>query len=653
MARKRRIDVKAPERSLLTDTLPYEIPIFFTNANLAILAMQDRLGKCSSTLHSRYLLGTKSSKPTRPMSFHINRPGQTPRRLSVAHPISQHLMCGLYAKHGYFIANACGRSTLSLRYPSRVATHYVDPRYVSASVASPGIGRVDEDPAGFRDQSRWASTFFSYREFNLSHKFFKSAEFLELERRYTRLLKLDIFRCFDSIYTHSIEWGMRGKEFAKAHLPAKNKVTFEAEFDAAVRHANWNETHGILVGPESSRIFAEIVLQSADRAILAGLGDAASDVAIRRYVDDYYVFSNSSEALDKVEDLIRRALLDLNLHLNAGKREVLSRPFVSRMSVAKDKIAAEIDLFFEKTGKVFDPGEQIIDTRTIEHARAALITGIRRASVETDTPYDGFASFGLTVLRRKLEEVSLERADKARLERGHVASLSWLIAVMRCAQFLYSTDHRATSSIKIAAIYSVLMRLSSDLGCARAPLERQILDGLRDVAMGGGNGGSDEITRINHISCVDLLLTEDRKVELADVERYLGPVSCPEGVKALSVFQLVCALFVFRRRIRFVPQKGIVLAEMERRVMERSFRPVTDCADALLLNEVIGCPHIDAESKASIIEAAYRSIMGRTCTTREARAIVDNSSWMTFVDWASTMDLAAMLARKELTPAYE
>ncbi|WP_082607335.1 antiviral reverse transcriptase Drt3b [Lysobacter sp. Root983] len=651
--KKKRIDIRAPERALLTDTLPYEIPIYFTNANLAILAMQARLKQNKHGLHSKFLLYAEDAKATRPLMYEIRRSGQAARRLSLAHPISQHRISTFYEKYDHLISNACSRSSLSLRYPSRVATHYVDPRYADTSESS-SANHADEDPAGFRDQSRWASTYFSYRDYTLSHKFFESEEFLELERRYSRLLKLDISRCFDSIYTHSIEWSMRGKDFSKDQL-GKRLTTFESSFDSAIRHGNWDETHGILIGPEFSRIFAEIVLQSADRSILSSLDAGVTDACvIRRYVDDYYVFSNSQDLLDKVEEVIRKSLRDLNLHLNEHKKETLTRPFVSKVSVARSGVAEAIDEFFERTAAATNPMVDPMDPRDIERAKTSLIARLRRLSVELGTPYERFASFALSVLKRKLEEVRTHLSEeKPVFTQGHLARLSWLTAIMRSAQFLYSTDHRATTSVKLAAIYALTVEMSSSLGCARAPLERQILDGLRDVTMGAHATDADEVTRINHITSVDLILTEDRRIELQDIERYIGTTTDPNQARTLSAFQLIAILFLCRKRKRFSYLRDATALEFKRRILDRTFRPTKDATHALLLAEFIACPYLDADTKIDLIKHCNELVLGVRCTNKEALAIANEASWISFTDWSSTSDLATMLARKELTPAYE
>ncbi|MBD9437132.1 RNA-directed DNA polymerase [Pseudoxanthomonas sp. PXM03] len=653
MSSKKRIDIKAAERALLTDTLPFELPLYFTNANLAIIAFGLRKARPGSKLHERLLLWpigeAKSPKPTRPFKFDIKRDGGSERRLSLAHPRSQHRISLLYLEYDSFISNVCNRSSISLRHPSRVATHYVDPRY--AERAPKDTRAADEDPVGFRDQSKWASTYFSYRDYSLAHKFFESDEFLELERRYSYLLKLDVARCFESLYTHSIEWAMRGKQFSKEHLSRQNH-TFESSFDAAIRHGNWDETHGILVGPESSRIFAEIVLQSADRAISSGVPASLGSHVIRRYVDDYYVFANEVSDLDFVEDLIRKSLLELNLHLNDKKREVLRRPFVSSVSVARHEVARAIDEFFEKTSFVLEV-DHGLDLRAIGRSHNALISRVRRLSVELDLPYERVASFALTVVKRKLGEVSLRLGEEKRaFKGGSVGRLSWLTAILRIAQFLYSTDRRANTSLKLAAIYSISIGLASTLDCARAPLERQILDGLRDDSMGSLASGADEVTRINHICAVDLLLTEDRRIDVDDIDSYLGS-SSSKDLESFSAFSLIAALFLCRRRARFDQLKLRVIMEIERRILSKGFHPMIDAADAILLTDFISCPYVDVTSKLGVIKHSHKLILGMNCTNAEATKIAESYAWISFADWGGVTDLSQMLARRELTPAYE
>lgn len=80
--------------------------------------------------------------------------------------------------------------------------------------------------------------------------------------------------------------GSERQTFTKAHVNVFS--TFAQEFDGVIRHGNHNETNGIPIGPEVSRIFAEILFQEIDRRVMQELADLKfrQDYEFRRYVDD-------------------------------------------------------------------------------------------------------------------------------------------------------------------------------------------------------------------------------------------------------------------------------------------------------------------------------------------------------------------------------
>jgi len=109
-------------------------------------------------------------------------------------------------------------------------------------------------------------SFFSYKDYGNIHKFYESPVFHQCEKRFDKLLKLDVSKCFDSIYTHSIAWAIHDKEVVKEALGA-SKTSFAGKFDSLMQNMNYGETNGILIGPEFSRVFAEMILQAVDRSI--------------------------------------------------------------------------------------------------------------------------------------------------------------------------------------------------------------------------------------------------------------------------------------------------------------------------------------------------------------------------------------------------
>src|SRR5687767_11151575 len=92
MVRRRRVNVRCWERALLTETLPFETPLYFSNADFCVLAWN--YGKdinSVSPLYARLLLFTnsKGAQPTRPFIYRVKKDSQSLRRLGIVHPRSQ------------------------------------------------------------------------------------------------------------------------------------------------------------------------------------------------------------------------------------------------------------------------------------------------------------------------------------------------------------------------------------------------------------------------------------------------------------------------------------------------------------------------------------------------------------------------------------
>src|SRR5690606_17626594 len=106
----------------------------------------------------------------------------------------------------------------------------------------------------------------------------------------------------------TISWALFNKAIIKDNIDDSRK-TFGGEFDELMQKLNANETNGIVIGPEFSRIFAELILQQIDNDILNNLlsSDANQprlihkrDYEIFRYVDDYFIFYNKEEDKERI-----------------------------------------------------------------------------------------------------------------------------------------------------------------------------------------------------------------------------------------------------------------------------------------------------------------------------------------------------------------
>ena len=138
------------------------------------------------------------------------------------------------------------------------------------------------------------------------------------------VLKADISRFFYTLYTHSIPWAVFGKERAKKLYFSKNKAFpkhWSNQLDKALQSCQSRETFGIPVGPDTSRIVAELLLSGIAKELR--FPKNVTTVNCLRLVDDLLVgFENAEEAKGLLGDL-RSKFWAYNLQLNEEKTAII------------------------------------------------------------------------------------------------------------------------------------------------------------------------------------------------------------------------------------------------------------------------------------------------------------------------------------------
>lgn len=134
------------------------------------------------------------------------------------------------------------------------------------------------------------------------------------------LVKTDITRFYPSIYTHSIPWAAYGKERVKGNLNVY-KGSFADRLDVLVRACNRNQTVGIPVGPETSRILAEIISSRIDDDFRLSQPELNVD-AVDRLQDDWFIGLKSLEAAESALASIIGVYRAYGLEINGSKTSV-------------------------------------------------------------------------------------------------------------------------------------------------------------------------------------------------------------------------------------------------------------------------------------------------------------------------------------------
>lgn len=132
----------------------------------------------------------------------------------------------------------------------------------------------------------------------------------------------DIANCFNSIYSHAIPWAIVGLYEAKNH--SENKKLWYNQLDNYQRKSKRNETQGIPIGPATSNIIVELILQQVDKRL------AEKKFKFKRYIDDYECFCPSYENAQEFILCLGQELSVYKLSLNLYKTHITELPCTSQ-----------------------------------------------------------------------------------------------------------------------------------------------------------------------------------------------------------------------------------------------------------------------------------------------------------------------------------
>ncbi|MCK9226001.1 MAG: RNA-directed DNA polymerase, partial [Candidatus Muirbacterium halophilum] len=337
MNNKVKINLKDKYRILITELLPYELPLWFSNENFYNINnnFKDKLDEIINNIKINNYI---------PLDYKINRTNGNARILSIMHPCVQLKFCDFYEKYQDLILYYCNRSTKSLRFPINISNSFYKKLCYPNTKIQSGIEEEEKNYLNF-------ISFFKYSKFPFLYKFFESYEYNKLEKRYKTQLQIDVSKCFHNLYTHSISWAIKNKFISKRDR-CKKVVGFDKDFDDLMQKSNYCETNGILIGPEISRIFAEMIFQRIDKNIIKNLEKKkiliGKDFDFRRYVDDYFVYFNDSKLKQTIIESINSELFEYKLHLNDAKTVIYDRPFITNISLCKTEISKFFEDLFDK-----------------------------------------------------------------------------------------------------------------------------------------------------------------------------------------------------------------------------------------------------------------------------------------------------------------
>ena len=537
------------ERVLFSDVLPYETPLTFSNryfyrfitkyklvvqedfkekdgkristGNYNVISTNNRLDNDGLNFAS-LLLGLPISDGSKlkinsifyPFQFNIAHKIGKNRILTVIHPFNQLQIVDFYEKYKYAILYLCSRSNFSLRKPVKVAQYF----YYRDKLHANLLGKKRESVELYFNEYENLKSYFSYQKYSNIYKFYEDYRYQRAEKKFKYLVKFDLQSCFDSIYTHSISWAVGGGRDNVKLLPGYKGNWLGDAFDEIMQSLNARETNGIVIGPEFSRIFAEIILQNIDEKVENELRKEnlfnKVNYECYRYVDDYFLFYNDKTEEQRILDCFSKWLSEYKLCISPSKTIEYDRPFVTNVTKAK----LRINKLLQSVGKqkiwehddinlpIDDTLEDVDDVsnETIEQKEEAIpnidldkilssklslyldpnntIAEFKSIINETAVSYNDVANYTLEILGRKIDRLLTKfdigyktlscakmqsSTEKDAIQNKRKSSqkqiVSYLNGIIDVAFFIYNANRQINTTLKLQKLLnSIVIYVRSD-----------------------------------------------------------------------------------------------------------------------------------------------------------------------------------------------
>ena len=681
MRKRKKIKLSySKERVLFSDVLPYECPIIFSNRYLYrffakylwigeeqkidnimwnVLKQSKRLDEKDANAFAALLFGCyekgkrigilqhRLNDLFYPYQFNIAHKANKNRTLSIIHPYNQWKVVEFYEQYKYSILYLCNQSKYSLRKPHKIAQYF----YYRDRLHQKLSGHESDKVELFFNEYENLKTYFSYEKYSNIYKFYEDYRYQRAEKKFKYLVKFDLQSCFDSIYTHTISWATAGGADKVKVLPGYHGSWVGDAFDNLMQSVNARETNGIVIGPEFSRIFAEIILQYIDQKVEQELWKEKklrhkSTYECYRYVDDYFLFYNDEKDRNLFMESLTKWLKEFKLQISPSKTEEFERPFITQVTIAKQRIENLLSDIFstplwedietklnseeeeDTEDENSDKDRIILDKRFNIYLSANSVNAQIKAIVrECGIEYRDIANYLLEKISQRLDAflnryeigfkkyerlMSKENVDKDKVEthaqRAQRKLTSYLVSLADVVFFVFNSNRQVNTTLKLQKIMNSIIIYAKRHGDFKVNPEVRFQTISKDIIF---KKIQDEITLV--LTTTDShrnTLHESLYLLILAKELGYAYLLAPEVIKSFiekselqyNLFACIILLYYYANHKCYNEQKAILKDEILKkyRLVAESERK-RNSELTILTADMMTCPFVDDSYKQSLL----------------------------------------------------
>ena len=647
----RRVKKEDFPRVLLTETCPYEVPVIFSNLGFYWHVRKYKDGKSDIAGLIEYLfVGYDHTNHSIPLVYKIRKDEDSFRTLSLLHPCAQMRFVDFYKEFDEQILLECRKSIFSIRAPYKVASKYYtkNPNQNINKYRSDNVSNLSDE-----SKQKFLPSYFSYNGYTRLYKFFDSQEFVLLEQKFSSFWSLDISKCFDSIYTHSIAWALKTKAYSKSNARVKN--SFGSIFDRIMQSCNYNETAGIVIGPETSRVFAEIIFQEIDQNIeleLSALGFVFGEsYVVKRYVDDIFIFTTDDLDSEKIKKVVSSCFKKYKLNLNSNKTIKASRPFVTQKTKSLRLVKAALASLTDRL--VSDELDQDIRRVTPKriYNRNKLAVGFLN---DVKSSYDlacGYVVSALCNLLAKVTDENIRRVFDGSFNKTKYADFFHIVIDLMFHFYTVNPNHNSSVKICMAAHFSCTFfdaHIPEESGSIRSIIYVLGSDffkssGFIKMKLNAGYALLESLNLLISLKGLGHRFSLPREV--------LSSVVDISESRDYTYFEIITLLYYIGSSDMYNKIKSKVIKSVKKKLLDLSdIRQ--DSEKIYLLLDMITCPYVEDSLKAVLVERLLKQVLHRQPSLEEisdSKLALGKFPW--FISWTSA-ELMSSLEKKALLKSY-
>lgn len=650
-----KIDKKDFLRALLTDTSPNDVPLIFSNDGLYINLNSIKKKSPIFDVMQKLIIKENDNneivniKPTIPFKYNIKKDEYKLRTLSLIHPASQYTYAIIYKNYANVINYLCSLSEVSIRSPIKIAnSFYLKDGHINNKYKEINIETIKDEV-----KRKHASSFFSYKGYNRIYNFYKDNLFFNLEKKFPIMWNLDVANCFNNIYTHSIEWAIKGKDYSKSTILINQR--FPAIFDKTMQNSNHSETNGIPIGSEFSRVFSEIILQRVDNNIINSLLlkniKINEDYCLYRYVDDFILFSRDNNIAETIYKQINDSLGEYNLYLGDNKLKKFNRPFLTEKTdsiIKANLILKEIDekMFIKVDKKI----SSLLEIKNVIAFSNFFINKIKIITPSSSN-YSNLSSYIISSICNRIININKNYNEIIKNNFNPLFLKNTLFSLYNILFFFFYTNTSISSSLKITKstilINKTLINKHDDIRLQLCDFISNNINSMSIFELDTSNEERNNFLSIERINMLILLsnLGDEYLPKTVSLESIITPKT------KMNYFSIVSFLYIIKNNVRYENIKKTIEIKIESFFSSADKDIKKDSELAHLALDILSCPFVSMELRKNI----YKKVLSNL-RIYKTKAQIDNEYneflkiyW--FIKWKD-LNLINLLERKELKSSY-